>query len=525
MSSVAQIIESGQTAIGIELGSTRIKAVLIDKQGNVLASGGFDWENSFENRIWTYPLELVWKGLAEAYGSLAADVQSKYGVALATTGAIGVSAMMHGYLVFDSEGNQLVPFRTWRNAMTEDAASRLTDLFSFNIPQRWSAAHLAHAIMGGEPHVAQIAHMTTLAGLVHWRLTGRKVLGVGDASGMFPIDPATGTFDAAMLDAFDAEFSAAFPWKIRDILPEVLPAGAEAGALTEEGARLLDPSGTLAAGIPLAPPEGDAGTGMVATNAVQPGTGNTSAGTSIFTMVVMERPLKDVHVEIDVVNTPAGHPVAMVHCNNGASEVNAWAGVFSEFAKALGAEADTGAVFKALFESSLAAEPDCGGLLSYNYLSGEVLTGLSEGRPLVLRTPDSHLNLANFMRSQIYAIYGTLAIGMRILEAEDIELTSMLAHGGLFKTKGVAQAALAAALNSPVAVSQTAGEGGAWGMAVLAAYLGDERTLSDYLDQAIFAGAEIDVVEPDPKLVEGFARYLKAYERALPVMRAAVAYS
>jgi len=524
----AHQIVSGQTALGIELGSTRIKAVLTDRHGHVLATGGSDWENEFVDRIWTYPLEAVWQGLAAAYGSLARRVESEHGVRLETVGAIGISAMMHGYLVFDADETQLVGFRTWRNSMTEDAARQLTELFDFNVPQRWCAAHLAQAIMAKEPHVSRIAHMTTLAGLVHWKLTGRKVVGVGDASGMFPIDPRTTQFDTAMLGKFDQLFaSEGLPWSVAEILPEVLPAGHGAGTLTESGARLLDPSGTLRPGIPCAPPEGDGATGMVATNSVLPRTGNTSAGTSIFTMVVMDRPLRGVHEEIDVINTPSGDPVAMVHCNNGASEVNAWAGVFAEFARAIGSDVSTDTVFEALFNATRAAEPDCGGLLAYNYLAGEVLTGLSEGRPLFLRTPDSHLDLANFMRAQIYAVFGTLALGMKILRDEDTDLDSMLAHGGLFRTKGVAQSLLAAALNTPVAVAETAGEGGAWGMAVLAAFLvdGDERSLSEYLDQVIFADAAVTRIDPDPVLVEGFSSYLARYTEALPVMRAAVAHS
>jgi len=518
-------IAAGETALGIELGSTRIKAVLIDRRGNVLATGGFDWENQFVDRIWTYPLHLVWQGLAGAYRSLADQVRANFGVPLETVGSIGISAMMHGYLVFDSDDNQLVEFRTWRNSMTERAADTLTRVFEFNVPQRWCAAHLAHAILNDEPHVNKIAYMTTLAGLVHWKLTGRKVVGVGDASGMFPIDPGTAQFHKAMLEKFDALFAEkSLGWKVAEILPEVLMAGQDAGVLSEFGAQLLDPTGTLQAGIPLAPPEGDGATGMVATNSVLPRTGNTSVGTSIFTMVVMERPLKEVHVEIDIINTPTGDPVAMVHCNNGANEVNAWAGIFAEFAQAIGSSASIGNVFETLFNSSLAGDPDCGGLLSYNYLAGEVITGLSEGRPLFLRTPNSRFNLANFVRSQIYAVFGTLALGMRILESEHIGLDSMLAHGGLFKTKRVAQSLLTAALNTPIAVAETAGDGGAWGMAVLAAYLveGMGRSLSDYLDQVMFADSAVETIEPDPVQVAGFRDYLERYERALPVMRTAV---
>lgn len=525
MDDAATVIAAGRTALGIELGSTRIKAALIDTRGTVLATGGFDWENQFVDRIWTYPLDLVWVGLESAYRSLAEQVRADYGVELGVVGSIGISAMMHGYLVFDSEDNQLAPFRTWRNSMTERAADELTRLFAFNVPQRWCAAHLAHAIMNDESHVGDISYLTTLAGLVHWKLTGRKVVGVGDASGMFPIDPATAQFDSTMLGKFDALFAdRELGWTVDEILPEVLTAGQIAGTLSPSGARLLDPSGTLRPGIPLVPPEGDGATGMVATNSVLPRTGNTSAGTSIFTMVVMERPLKRVHPAVDIINTPTGDPVAMVHCNNGANEVNAWAGVFAEFAQAIGAEVPMETVFEGLFSASRDGEADCGGLLSYNYLAGEVITGLSEGRPLFLRTPASRFTLANFVRSQICGVFATLALGMRILDEEHIGLDSMLAHGGLFTTKRVAQNLLAAALNTPVAVAETASYGGAWGMAVLAAYLtdGEGRSLSEYLNQVIFADAAVDTVEPDPIEVAGFQAYLNDYERALPVMRAAV---
>lgn len=522
---VAAAIAAGESALGIELGSTRIKAVLITRDGTVLATGGFDWENQFVDRLWTYPLDLVWEGIASAYGSMAGRVLAEYGVQITRIGSIGISAMMHGYLVFDSEGSQLVEFRTWRNSTTEEAADTLTRLFNFNVPQRWCAAHLAHAIMTDEPHVPNIATLTTLAGLVHWELTGRKVVGVGDASGIFPIDPGTAKFDSSMLAQFDQLFEdRGLPWKIAEILPEVMTAGQVAGHLTDAGALILDPTGTLQPGIPLAPPEGDAATGMVATNSVLPRTGNTSAGTSIFTMVVMEHPLKQVHAAIDIINTPVGDPVAMVHCNNGASEVNAWAGAFAEFARAVGAEVEMGAVFETLFGAALEGDADCGGILSYNYLAGEVVTGLQEGRPVVMRDPSSRFTLANFARSQICGVFGTLALGMRILAEEEIALDSMLAHGGLFTTRQVAQRLLAAALNTPVTVAETAGYGGAWGMAVLAGYMVDAsgRSLNVHLEHVIFARAAVETVEPDPDDVEGFLQYLERYERALPVVRAAV---
>ncbi len=525
MHTQSDAIRVGATAIGIELGSTRIKAVLIDLDGEVLATGGFEWENRFTDGIWTYPLDLVWEGLSAAYLALASEVRRSYGLELTTTGSIGISAMMHGYLVFDSHGKQLVEFRTWRNSMTEIAAAQLTEQFAFNVPQRWCIAHLAHAILGGEDHVEDIAHMTTLAGLVHWKLTGRQVVGVGDASGIFPIDPATAQFDNAMLDRFDTAFGReARAWTIRDILPDVLAAGEEAGALTESGARLLDPSGSLRPGIPLAPPEGDGATGMIATNSIVPGSGNTSAGTSVFTMVVMERPLKAVHEAIDVINTPTGRPVAMVHCNNGANEINAWAGLFSEFASLIGSDVEMSTIFESLFRVSLDGDTDCGGLLSYNYLAGEVLTGFSEGRPLLVRPLASSFTLANFMRSQISGVFATLALGMRLLAREEIRVESMLAHGGLFTTKGVAQRLLAAALETPVSVGETAGYGGAWGMAILAAYAsqGQGRPLHTYLDDVIFRGAAVDRIEPLPHEVAGFQAFLERYEHALPVMAAAV---
>lgn len=528
MNENAKTIAAGETALGIELGSTRIKAVLVDLDGKVLATGGFDWENQFVDRTWTYPLDLVWRGLAGAYRSLADNVRADFGAPLTGVGAIGISAMMHGYLVFDADGDQLVPFRTWRNNMTKPAADALTEAFQFNIPQRWCVAHLAQAIMDGEPHVGEIDYLTSLTGLVHWKLTGRKVVGVGDASGILPIDPATAQFDAAMLARFDALFADARPgWKIADILPEVLRAGQDAGRLTAAGALLLDPTGALRPGIPLAPPEGDGTTSMVATNSVSPRRGNTSVGTSIFTMVVMERPLRRVHPEIDIINTPVGDPVAMVQCNNGASEVSAWAGLFAEFAAALGADVATSAVFDTLLTASLAGDPDCGGLLSYNYLAGEAIAGLSEGRPLFFRTPDSRFTLANFIRSQLYAVFATMALGVRTWDDEQIRLDSMLAHGGLFRTERVAQRLLAAVLDTPVAVAETAGDGGAWGMALLAAYrvAGAGRTLGDYLDETVFGHASVRVIEPDPVEVAGFREHLRRYERALPVMRAAVANS
>lgn len=526
-----EAIDQGRTALGIELGSTRIKACLVGPGGEPLASGSHDWENQLVDGVWTYSLEAVWAGLRDAVAELLADVERQYGVRPATIGAIGVSAMMHGYLAFDDADELLVPFRTWRNTTTERASAELSPLFGHNIPLRWSVAHLYQAILDEEAHVPAVRHVTTLAGYVHWRLTGQQVLGVGDASGMFPIDVATGGYDQRMLAQFDEAASGhGFGQALADLLPGVLPAGADAGALTAEGAALLDPTGTLRAGIPLCPPEGDAGTGMVATNSVAPRTGNVSAGTSIFAMVVLERPMERVHHELDLVTTPSGDLVAMVHCNNGASELGAWAEVFGQFATALGQPAEPGAVFEALLRSALDGDADGGGLLAYNYLSGEPITGLEAGRPLFTRTPDSRLTLANFARTQVYSAFGTLALGMRVLAQEQVGLDAMFAHGGMFKTAGVAQRLLAAALGAPVAVGTTAGEGGAWGIAVLAAYRASAagaaapaQDLGTWLGTEIFADAALDVVEPDAEDVAGFTAFLERYSAGLAIERAAVA--
>ncbi len=519
----ADAITTGRTWLGIELGSTRIKACLIDDAGAVIAVGAHAWENSYVDRLWTYSLDEVVAGLQTAYAALVADAIQRHGVRPETHAAIGVSAMMHGYLAFDASGELLVPFRTWRNTNTGPAASALSELFGVNIPLRWSIAHLHQAAIDAEPHVPHIASITTLAGYVHRRLTGRSVLGVGDASGMFPIDAVTRDYDADLLARYDA--LGAIDRPLVDILPQVLSAGHEAGALTPEGAALLDPSGVLRAGIPLCPPEGDAGTGMVATNAVAPRTGNVSAGTSIFAMVVLERPLERVHHELDLVTTPAGDPVAMVHCNNGASELAAWVEMFSRFSAASGQSLDADAVFETLFREAVDGEADAGGLLAYNHLAGEPIAGLEEGRPLVVRTPDSRLTLANFMRAQLYGVFGTLALGMRVLAEEGVALDLMFAHGGMFRTAGVAQRFLAGALAAPVAVGETASEGGAWGIAVLAAYLGesDELDLSTYLERRVFAGAATSTAEPDADDVAGFAAYLERYRSGLVIEAAAVA--
>ncbi|MCC2315429.1 xylulokinase [Cellulomonas xiejunii] len=519
-----EALEQGRATLGIELGSTRIKAVLVGDDHAVLASGGHAWENQLVGRTWTYSLDAVWEGLRAAVADLIADTEQQHGVRPTSLAAIGVSAMMHGYLAFDGDDDPLVPFRTWRNTSTGPAAAELTELFGYNIPLRWSVAHLHQAVLDAEPHVPDVRFVTTLAGYVHWRLTGRKVLGVGDASGMFPVDPATHDYDAELLARYDALAADRLPVDhLRDLLPQVLVAGQEAGVLTDEGAALLDPTGTLRAGTPLCPPEGDAGTGMVATASVAPRTANISVGTSIFAMVVLEKPLATVHHEIDLVTTPAGDLVAMVHCNNGASELGEWAGVFGRFATALGSDAGADEVFGVLLREALEGEADGGGLLAYNYLAGEPVTGLEEGRPLIVRTPDSRLTLANFVRTQVYGAFGTLSLGMRILAAEGVEVDAMYAHGGLFRTAGVAQRLLAAAVDTPVAVGRTAGEGGAWGIAVLAGYLasGASQDLGTYLTTRVFADAEIEVVAPDPADVAGYATWLERYEAGLAVERTA----
>lgn len=523
---VRTAIAEGRSSLGIEFGSTRIKACLVGEDPtDVLAVGSHEWENEFVDRRWTYPLDAVHRGLQAAYADLVADVRRRHDLTPTSFGAIGISAMMHGYLAFDADDELLVPFRTWRNTSTGPAAAELSERFGLNIPQRWSIAHLYQAVLDDEPHVRDIRSFTTLAGYVHRKLTGRDVLGVGDASGMFPIDAATAGYDARMLEAFDALVADRAPeLRVSELLPEVLPAGREAGRLTAEGAALLDPSGALQPGIRFCPPEGDAGTGMVATNSVAPRTGNVSAGTSIFAMVVLEHPLASAHHEIDVVTTPAGDPVAMVHCNNGASELAAWVGVFARFAAAAGAPVDTDAAFGALFAEALDGEADAGGLLAYNHLAGEPVAGLAEGRPMILRTPDSRLTLANLMRAQLYGVFGTLALGMRVLDGEGVELDRLFAHGGIFRTAGVAQRLLAGALDAPVAVGETASEGGAWGMAVLAAYLRapDGVDLGTWLEQHVFDDVVFDTVHPDPADVAGFAAYLDRYRAGLAAEAAAV---
>ena len=509
------------TYLGIELGSTRIKAVLIDENHLPIASGDFEWENQLVNGIWTYAMDTVHAGLQACFANLKADVLAKYGVRLTTVGAIGVSAMMHGYLPFDKEGRQLAEFRTWRNTITGEAAAKLTELLGFNIPQRWSIAHYYQAILNGETHVKDVAHLTTLAGYIHWRLTGEKVMGVGEASGMFPIDSAVCDYDEGMVQKFTALTGV----DLRALLPKALPAGAPAGTLTEAGARFLDPAGDLEPGIPFAPCEGDAGTGMTATNSVRVRTGNVSAGTSDFAMIVTDRPL-GVHREIDMVTTPDGLPVAMVHCNNCTSDINAWVHLFSEFCDLLGITVSKGELFTKLFRKALEGEPDCGGLYSCNYFSGEGVTDLDEGRPVFARMPNAGFNLANFMRTHLLSALATLKIGLDILtRTEQVPIDKLYGHGGFFKTPEVGQRMLSAAVGAPVSVMETAGEGGPYGMALLAAYRmrkAPGEKLPDYLDSKVFAGARSVTLTASEADTAGFNAFLARYQRALPLEKAAI---
>lgn len=524
---IKEVIQGGRAVMGLEFGSTRIKAVLVDQTHQPIAMGTWDWENRLEDHIWTYSLDDIWKGLQGCYKSLVEDVWEKYGVKVTKLAAIGFSGMMHGYMPFDSAGELLAPFRTWRNTMTGEACRKLVPVFRFNIPQRWSIAHLYQAILSGEGHVDKIAYFTTLAGYIHWKLSGEKVLGVGEASGMFPIDSATCDYDAKMVAQFDELVEERnFGWKLRNILPKVLRAGEKAGVLTEEGARLLDPEGSLEAGIPMCPPEGDAGTGMVATNSVRMRTGNVSAGTSIFSMVVTEQALSGVHEEIDMVTTPDGSPVAMVHCNNCTSDLNAWVNLFEEFAGKCGVKMDKNELYAMLYREALTADADCGGLMAYNYFSGEPVTGLEEGRPMFVRTPDAKFSLANFMRSHLYSAMAALKIGNDILlKEEKVQVDSLTGHGGLFKTPVVGQRFMAAAMNTPVTVMDTASEGGAWGMAVLAAYMVEKEegeNLPDYLSGKIFAGQTGTTIAPEPEDVRGFDAFIEKYKGTLPAEKAAV---
>ena len=520
-------IKEGRTYLGIEFGSTRIKAVLLDDKNEVLASGGHGWENRLEDGVWTYHKEDIWGGLQDCYAELKKNVKEQYDEELETIGAIGFSAMMHGYLAFGEDDELLVPFRTWRNTMTEPATIELMELLNHQIPQRWSIAHLYQAILNGEEHVKDIKFFTTLAGYVHWALSGEKVLGIGDASGMFPIDPATKDYYADMIEKFDAKIADKnYPWKLRDILPKALMAGENAGTLTEEGAKLLDPTGTLKAGIPMCPPEGDAGTGMVATNSVKVRTGNVSAGTSVFSMIVLEKPLSKVYPELDIVTTPEGDSVAMVHCNNCTSDLNAWVGIFKEFCDLFGVEMDYDKLYGGLYNKAMEGDKDCGGLLAYNYFSGEHITHFDEGRPLFVREQNCKFNLANFMRTHLFTSLGAIKVGNDILLGEEgVKVDVIWGHGGLFKTEGVGQTVLASALNTPVSVMKTAGEGGAWGIAVLAGYMlakEEGESLSDYLENKIFVGAESTTIAPTAEDVAGYNEFIERYKAGLAIEKAAV---
>ncbi len=526
MENVKNIILNAETALGIEFGSTRIKSVLVDLNGSPLASGSFDWENSYKNGVWTYSLDEVFEGLRASFAALKKSVYDKFGVKLETVGSMGISGMMHGYLAFDKDGAQLAEFRTWRNTITAEAAEKLSALFDFNIPQRWSIAHLYQAILNGEEHVGRVDFIATLAAYVHYRLTGERVIGVGEASGMFPIDSSINDYDVAMLDKFDGCVAdKGFPWRLRDILPRVLVAGERAGTLTAEGAAMLDPTGEFRPGVPMCPPEGDAGTGMVATNSVAVRTGNVSAGTSIFLMVVLEKALSKLYPEIDMVTTPSGKPVAMVHCNNCSGEIDAWAGLFTSMCSALGMDISIYKVLDKMFESALSGDKDCGGLVAFNYLSGEVITGLDSGKPLFLRGPESKFNLPNFARAQLCSAAATLSIGMEILAGEHVKIDKLLGHGGYFKAPLAGQKIMAAALEAPVSVMKTAGEGGPWGIALLASYMQNKaegETLEAFLESRVFSNEDAFEVKPDPEDIAGFKKFLDNYKKSLPVEKAAV---
>lgn len=522
-------IEAGKAVLGIEFGSTRIKAVLIDEDNRPIAQGSHEWENKFINGFWTYSLEEIWFGVQDCYRDLRANVLEKYGVEIHELAAIGISAMMHGYMAFDENDEILTHFRTWRNTNTGEAAAILSELFNYNIPLRWSISHLYQAILNGEEHVAKVAFLTTLAGYIHWQLTGEKVIGIGDGSGMIPVDPATKNYDKTMVKKFDDLVAhKGFEWTLEEILPKILVAGEAAGTLTAEGAHKLDISGNLHAGIPVCPPEGDAGTGMVATNAVKQRTGNVSAGTSSFSMIVLEGELSKPYEMIDMVTTPDGSLVAMVHCNNCTSDLNAWVGLFREYTELMGHPVDMNEIFGKLYTNALNGDPDCGGLISYNYFSGEPITGLNEGRPLFVRSVSNRFNLANFMRANINAAVACLKLGNDILfNEEKIKVDRITGHGGLFKTPGVGQRILAAALNSPISVMETAGEGGAWGMALLAGYLVNNKkglNLADYLEEEVFAGNTGTSIAPTEEDVAGFNAYIENYKACLPIEQAAVAH-
>ena len=524
--SAKETIIAGKAILGIEFGSTRIKAVLIDESNKPIAQGCHEWENSLVDGLWTYSIEEIWYGLQDCYANLLKDVKAQYDCVIEHLSAIGISAMMHGYMAFDENGKILVPFRTWRNTNTGKAAAELSELFVYNIPLRWSISHLYQCILEGNEHVKDIKYLTTLAGYIHWQLTGEKVLGIGDASGMLPIDSTTKDYNSEMVERFDKLIQGkGYPWKLIDILPKVLCAGEQAGTLTDEGAKRLDVSGNLKGGIPLCPPEGDAGTGMVATNAVKQRTGNVSAGTSSFSMIVLEKDLSKPSEMIDMVTTPDGSPVAMVHCNNCTSDINAWIKLFKEYQELLGVPVDMNEIYSKLYNNALTGDADCGGVLAYNYISGEPVTGLSEGRPMVVRSANDRFNLANLFRSHLYATVAVLKLGNDILfNEEKVKVDRITGHGGLFKTKGVGQRILAAALNSPISVMETAGEGGAWGIALLAGYLvnKESKSLADYLEYVVFDGNTGVAISPTPEDVEGFNKYMEYYKAGLAIEQAAI---
>lgn len=523
----AEKIRAGKTSLGIEFGSTRIKAVLIDDTYTTIAAGDYGWASHLEDGLWSYSQEEIWTGLQTAYAALAEDVENAYGEKLTRVGRIGFSAMMHGYLAFDKNGELLVPFRTWQNTNTSEAHEKLSELFQYNIPERWSIAHLYQAVLNDEEHIGKVDFFTTLAGYVHWKLTGKKVLGVGDASGMFPIDPTTHTYETEFIEKFNAIPEVAVqPWKLADLLPEPLVAGTPAGTLTEEGAKLLDPTGTLQPGITFAPPEGDAGTGMVATNSVRVRTGNVSAGTSIFAMVVLEHKLERLHPEVDLVTTPAGDLAGMSHANNFTSDLNAWVGLFGQFAAAIGTPVDAGTLYGTLFRAAIADDVDsnCGGLINYPFRSGEFLAGLPEGRPLFARGPEARMSLGNFMRAQLFSAFSPVKIGMDVMtKDEGVAVDSLVGHGGIFTTPKVAQKILAAAFDTPIKVMSTAAEGGAWGMAVLADYLWHaDQPLDEFLDARVFADAASTTENPDENDVAGFEEFFDRFRKGLPIEHVAI---
>ncbi|NMA37978.1 MAG: FGGY-family carbohydrate kinase [Papillibacter sp.] len=526
ISKIREEIAGGATFLGVEFGSTRIKAVLIDREHKPLASGSHTWENKLVDNLWTYSLEDIWDGLRDCYRSLAEEVKVKYGLELKKIGAMGFSGMMHGYMAFDSRGELLVPFRTWRNTNTEAASTELTKLFDYNIPQRWSIAHLYQAVLNNEEHVKQVSFITTIAGYIHWKLSGKKLVGVGEASGIFPLDASLKGYDLSRIVKFHRLIAdRGYPWKLKELLPDFLLAGENAGYLTEEGARLLDPSGVLLPGCPLCPPEGDAETGMVATNSVAPQTGNISAGTSVFAMIVLDRALSKVYPEVDMVTTPTGLPVAMVHCNNCTSDINSWIELFGEFYEAMGHKPDKDKLYNLLYSKALEGDFDCGGLLAYNYVSGEQITGFLEGRPLLIQSQGAKLSLGNLMKAHLFTALGGLRLGMNILEAEGVSIKSITGHGGFFKVKGVGQKLMAAAVKSPVTVMSTAGEGGPWGMAILAAYMicrEEGEALEAYLDKKVFSQAVSETEKPEPEILNSFNEFMKKYVKGLAVERAAV---